>query len=165
MSCGFCVELNNRDSDINLMKTILKPHLLADSRIMHETENFVVLPALGSFVEGYVLIVSKEHYHCAGKLPEKAFNELFGLIKKVKRSILTTYQLGSVVFEHGAISCLNKFGGCIDHAHMHVVPCNSSLLSELRSSYCNLIDIHENKALIQKNNHDEPYLLGEADTV
>ena len=130
--CGFCAELHETDSQNNLLKTVITPQLSINSRVMYETENYVVIPTIGCFVEGYVLIVSKQHYDCAGQMALSSIEELCQLIWKVVSAIKQTYGLDCIVFEHGAISCTNKFGGCINHAHIHVVPCNGSVLDELQ---------------------------------
>lgn len=80
-----------------------------------ESDNFMVFPTVGQIVEGYLLIVSKEHYACFGAMPDSILDELIELKKEVDRRVTKAYQK-PIYFEHGGI------GQTIFHAHMHVIP-------------------------------------------
>ena len=157
--CGFCAELSDTDTSNNLMKTEIAPALSIDSRIMYETENYVVIPTIGCFVKGYVLIVSKQHYDCAGKMSKSSIMELCHLTLKVIAAIKKSYGVDSIVFEHGAVSCANRFGGCINHAHIHIVPCMESVLGELEKRPVRLQMLSSLTDIAQKANRGEPYLF------
>jgi len=133
-NCGFCAEINNIDNDHNLLNRWIKQESGLNSRVIFETKNFVVLPTLGSFVEGYLLVVAKDHYPCMGALPDELMSEAEQVIQKTRSIIKRVYKTNVVSFEHGALSCSNKFGGCLDHAHMHIVPFESNL-SPIISQY------------------------------
>jgi hypothetical protein len=54
-------------------------------RLLCETSNFFVIPTLGSLgIEGYVLIVTKEHFLGFGMLPSNFYPELNELLGDVK---------------------------------------------------------------------------------
>lgn len=80
-----------------------------------ESDNFRVFPTLGQIVEGYLLIVPKEHYACIGAMPEPILEELIELKQEVDKRVTKAYQK-PIYFEHGGI------GQTIFHAHMHVIP-------------------------------------------
>ena len=67
-NCVFCEEFQ-------CQSFILKNEDFGN-RVLYETENFKVLPGLGHIMEGYLLIVSKDHYISVGELPGKLFKEL-----------------------------------------------------------------------------------------
>lgn len=93
-------------------------------RILFQTENFYVMVSLGPIVEGYLLIVSKEHIGACLHLPEKYFDEFIQL-KEYVRSILTRVYGECLFYEHGKTgSCLISGKDHIHcyHAHMHCIP-------------------------------------------
>ena len=66
MDCIFC----------NIDKTKL------ENTIIDETNNFLVLPAVGSLVEGYLLIISKRHLNSMAELTKEEKEEYQFLINK-----------------------------------------------------------------------------------
>ena len=129
-------------------------------RILYETKNFYVMLSLGPIVEGYILIVSKEHFDCCGALPDRMGKEFDMLYQKAKEILKETY--GAVLcYEHGrAGSCLGTGDGskhCF-HAHMHLIP-TSINLSEIvekdiiSENLQNLVDFRK----LYKSAH-KPYL-------
>lgn len=125
--CSFCSELNNCEYN-NIFLQIFKGSL--PSRILKETTNFVVVPTLGQIVEGYLLIVSKEHYLSIGDLPYEYFDELSAL-KKETFDVLTKTYKSPIFYEHGAISYQQRGGCCVTHMHLHAIPTNVDLLPKI----------------------------------
>ena len=79
--CPFCEEQKNRGISI-----------INKSRILAETDNFVVFPTTGGFVENYQLIVPKNHINCFGELSKEQLVELKSIIlwqQEINRNILT----------------------------------------------------------------------------
>lgn len=109
--CSFC----NRDKILN--------------EIVHSTENFNVVMSVGQIVEGYSLIIPKDHYHCMGSLPEELRVEFLTLKSEVRRILEETY--GSCIFyEHGRVGVCDVQPGeqlCY-HAHLHAVPIQQDIL-------------------------------------
>lgn len=87
-----------------------------------ESQNFVVLPSLGALVEGWLLVVPKDHYPCLGALPKELDEEFDSLKLDVKAMLQTIYGRSAVVFEHGPYREQCDVGCGVDHAHLHVVP-------------------------------------------
>lgn len=88
---------------------------------LFESEHFVVLPSLGALVEGWLLLVPKNHFICIGALPESVIAEMEG-IKAVVSSFLTECYGKFSVFEHGPHVEKLQIGCGVDHAHLHFVP-------------------------------------------
>lgn len=91
---------------------------------IHETKNLFVLFDPYPLVEGHMMISSKEHYGCAGELPEEFLEELLFLKEKVSLILRKTYGVVSF-YEHG------RAGGCMvtdpgnrfcHHFHLHALP-------------------------------------------
>ena len=117
--CAFCEEFDT--GILKLGRVELK------YRKLFETENFMVFPALGQIVEGYLLIAPKEHYVGIANIPEGLFYELEYVSNVVKNVLRKNYlykgwKCTPLLFEHGSISRDKKAGCCLEHAHLHIVP-------------------------------------------
>jgi len=97
------------------------------------SENFVVVPTLGHFVPGWLLIVPRKHYVCFGAVPPKFIDEFLDVKRKVEYLLASLYS-APIKFEHGPCS-RGLAGACIDHAHMHFVPTTIDLKPELDSEF------------------------------
>lgn len=95
-----------------------------DGRVIYDGPNFFVSAALGSMgLPGYVLIVSQEHYIGSGDMPPELHEELDDLMGRTRGILRATYGQEPIFFEHGPRVGRCGWGGCIDHAHIHAVPC------------------------------------------
>jgi len=93
-----------------------------ENMVLFETENFVVMPTRGQFVEGWVMIVSKKHYKCFAQQKKSEINEFESLLEKTKNILGKKYSK-AIAFEHGPSEKVNIHAGCcIEHTHIHVVP-------------------------------------------
>lgn len=105
--------------------------------VLFESDNFLVIPSIGSIVEGWLLIIPKEQYISMGALNNIVFAELEQLIEKIGEMVFKRYG-NYVVFENGAYS-KNKLVGCgVDYAHVHIVPTDLNLMKEIETKF----DIH-----------------------
>ena len=160
-TCSLCVEINNLDEENNLFIKLISPETNLKSRILYATENFVVMPTIGAFVEGYLLIVSQKHYMCMGQLSESELGELTLQLEILKERMEKCYHKKVVLFEHGGTSCSNKAGGCINHAHLHMVPCDSRITHYIQRyglEYYRISSLEELCVLAARN---IPYLFWE----
>jgi diadenosine tetraphosphate (Ap4A) HIT family hydrolase len=113
VNCPFCRELQGGrlpdfvDADI-------------ESRILHETGRFVVIPDISPLVPGHVMIVPKAHILCFGAV-EAAAQDEFSCIVNATRAILSEHYGPSVILEHGT-SSLDPVADHVTHAHLHIVP-------------------------------------------
>ncbi len=123
--CQFCREFTLRECP-----TVTPP----GTRFLYEGDQFLVFPTLGCFVEGYLLICPRMHVPSCAALERPLLGKLEKLTASVTRVVRDNY--GScVVFEHGLASCRRRAGGCIDHAHLHVVPGDFDLVSVLSERF------------------------------
>lgn len=91
-----------------------------------ESQHFVAIPSLGALVEGWLLIVPKEHVLSVATLSDTRVEEMAALKQDVCDMVGREY--GSVcVFEHGPASACRQTGCGVDHAHVHVVPLDVDL--------------------------------------
>lgn len=134
-------------------------------RILWETENFYVMVSLGPIVEGYLLIVTKDHIGACLNIPNHLLQEFFMVKEKVK-DVLTSVYGGCIFYEHGKAGSSLLVDGHIHcyHAHLHCLPLNDNLHSDISIDYTPHIfesfeDAHINNKGIDK------YLLVEDDNI
>ncbi|BAH06987.1 HIT family protein [Clostridium kluyveri] len=168
--CSFCSEINNDDYN-NLIDKITYPAIGLNDRIVYETKNWVVMPTLGGFIKGYLLIVTKQHFISISTCPEELFSELEYLVKAVKRVFINVYNSPAIMFEHGAISQFKRGGCCVDHVHLHILPYNGDIIGEIikddtkhelvKSFYDvkNVVIKHNNPYIFYEDNFGRRYVL------
>ncbi len=94
------------------------------NRILFESQNFKVIPSLGSLVEGWLLVIPKKHYISYGEITNSLLlEELEMLIYDVSKAIQNEYG-EYIIFEHGPIVEMSSVGCGVDYAHIHIVPIN-----------------------------------------
>lgn len=101
------------------------------NKILEETKNFFVIPALGSLVEGYVLIVTKEHINSMMELDDIILEEYNKLIEKYRNIYNILYGKYPIIFEHGTPNINGLCTSCVTHAHSHIVNHNYKNESEI----------------------------------
>jgi ATP adenylyltransferase len=86
-----------------------------------ESSNFVALPSLGSLVEGWLLLIPKQHYLSMGALPVALVSEMEEMKAQLGEQVKSRF--GEVcIFEHGPAFESRNVGCSVDHAHLHLVP-------------------------------------------
>ncbi len=114
------------DRDCRLCKVVQTPigERAIHDTVLLETDAFEWIPGIGAIVEGYSLIVSKHHVPNTGHLNDSAIAELDRFAGEVKRILKEVYSVGTIVFEHGTAGSRRKAGCCIEHQHLHLLPCD-----------------------------------------
>lgn len=145
--CPFCEEQNNPKNSI-----------IKGSRVIAETDTFIVFPTTGGFVDNYQLIVPKKHINCFGELSLEQLKELKDLISWQKQINKTYFNMSSTMFEHGALHPCNESGKSIVHAHLHIFPNNISLLESIDKYNFGLKQINDIADLRQICHEYDTYL-------
>lgn len=156
--CTFCAEPAGLPVNENLLRSILQPRLKVNSRILFETTNWLVMPTIGPLRPGHLLMVSRRHYTSVGACPDLTNRELEGILEMVAQVLFDVYGLPVAAFEHGAVSYTKKGGCCVDHAHVHVLPCPFELLNPLKESF-SVETITHFSALSLSVEMGQPYLF------
>lgn len=104
------------------------------SRILTETDHWVVIPTLGSFIEGYILIINKHHYRSLYDCPLNQKNELLNLMKSIEILFEKVYGKNNIFFEHGTISGPVSTNS-VEHVHIHMLPFNNILWPQIQYKY------------------------------
>jgi hypothetical protein len=71
------------------------------------------------------------------------------------------YGTDVICFEHGSVSCANRFGGCLNHAHLHILPCNVSLIEEIAEYELEITRLPSLSLLQDQGGAENPYLFFE----
>ncbi|MFG1690555.1 methyltransferase domain-containing protein [Gemmatimonadota bacterium] len=90
-------------------------------RVLIETPQFIVVPALGPLALGHLLIIPKAHLLSISRLSLEHRLELITLMRQCRQVLRSTYG-DIVVFEHGPKEEDQAGGICIAHAHVHIMP-------------------------------------------
>src|SRR6266478_269312 len=114
--CDFCNELQGKSD--NSFRRIYRDE--PATRMLYRSNNFAVIPSLGQFLEGYLLVLPIKHFKALGDL-SGLFLEEFAAVSECVGKILRGQYGPYILFEHGTRS--EGVGGCgIYHAHLHAVP-------------------------------------------
>lgn len=106
-NCKLCTALKDANST--------NPSLW--NKKLYETESFVILPTIGPFVQGHVIIVSKAHFPSLSSMGIGKISECYDLISR----IIETQEVDILFTEHGSFNQQDG-GACIVHTHIHVIP-------------------------------------------
>ncbi|ETR74240.1 MAG: hypothetical protein OMM_00348 [Candidatus Magnetoglobus multicellularis str. Araruama] len=101
------------------------------NQILYETDDYCLIPALGSIIPGYVLLVSKEHMNSCATLSEDVINSLESQLNQILKLLKIKFPNRNwIVFEQGSTVCSETKGCCIDHLHLHIVPVGNTIISD-----------------------------------
>ena len=114
--CRFCDIINGHYKYPNVDKPIM------------DNSDYLAIASIGAIVKGWTLVVPKKH-KCSMKSSygDDSFNSL--MQKLIPLMVLKYGRL--VAFEHGSNREGSPTGCGINHAHMHIVPVDISLMDEL----------------------------------
>jgi inosine/xanthosine triphosphate pyrophosphatase family protein/diadenosine tetraphosphate (Ap4A) HIT family hydrolase len=116
--CPFCLELDGENNTI--FNEFLRDRLA--SRVIYQDDLFVVMPPLGQFMEGGLLLVTRAHIPSFAYLPPEWFSRLEQLLQAIEQLSIAHWGISPLVFEHGSAVDQTKGRCCVDHAHLNIFP-------------------------------------------
>lgn len=116
--CPFCAELEGGGQSI--FADMIRDRLA--SRIVYEDEDFVVMPPLGEFIEGGLLLLTRRHLLSFAFLPAPLFAKLERLLTVIRKGLASRWGTSPIIFEHGPAPERSKGLCCVDHAHFNIFP-------------------------------------------
>lgn len=116
--CPFCAEFEN--DGLGIYVSTMGNHL--PSRIVYEDEHFIVMPPLGEFMVGGLLLLTREHILSLAHLPPAQVARLERLLEAIQRVLVKHWGVAPLVFEHGPAPDSGKGVCCVDHAHLNIFP-------------------------------------------
>lgn len=100
------------------------------NKILLSTQNYLIIPALGALIPGYLLLLSKAHWRAVATLEEKYLCDL-----EAQLSILLGQLIKMnpewIIFEQGSTKDYGIKGCCIEHMHLHFLPLKFDLANKL----------------------------------
>ena|SRR6218665_1880597 len=87
--------------------------------ILFESENFLVTPCIGPLVARQLLISSKDHFQNLAQMGNDRIVEFHNLVLQLERAQKKAENY--LLAEHGSFDDQTG-GGCITHAHIHLIP-------------------------------------------
>jgi inosine/xanthosine triphosphate pyrophosphatase family protein/diadenosine tetraphosphate (Ap4A) HIT family hydrolase len=116
--CPFCIEIEGTGESI--FSEIMGGRLA--SRILYQDDDFIVLPPLGEFIEGGLLLLTREHIPSFAHLERGKLARLAQLMRVIRRELARQYGISPLIFEHGPAPQRGKGVCCVDHAHFNIFP-------------------------------------------
>jgi inosine/xanthosine triphosphate pyrophosphatase family protein len=129
--CVFCQEIDDPESSI-YFELLGSKH---PSRLIHFTEHFLVFPPLGQFVQGGLLITTREHRLSMAHLPDAYYDELERLMAETAELLLAHYGCRPLFFEHAPVASGNKGTCCVDHAHLNIFPVRVDVHDRIKTKF------------------------------
>lgn len=117
-SCPFCAEFE--EDGLSTFASLMGERL--NSRVIYEDEQFVVMPPLGEFMEGGLLLLSRAHILSFAHLPAEHLARLERLVGVICEVLSQRWGVCPLVFEHGPAPERSKGVCCVDHAHFNIFP-------------------------------------------
>lgn len=116
--CPFCAEFDG--DGLSIFANLLGERL--PSRVVYEDEDFIVMPPIGEFIEGGLLLLTREHLLSMAQLQAAQFERLERLIQVIGEALIARWGVAPLVFEHGPALESSKGVCCVDHAHLNIFP-------------------------------------------
>ena len=127
------------------------------SRVIHRTERFLVFPPLGEFIEGGLLLATREHVMSMAHLDPLGYEELEALMREVSDRLSSRYGCRPLCFEHAPVCAGDKGTCCVDHAHLNVFPARVDVHEHLKKFPHTKID--GMRELADMKHRGQPYLF------
>lgn len=125
---------------------LLAGHPVHEQASLYETDNFLVVPGSGAFVDGYLMILPKAHIMSCAELNDEQMEELKGVMDDVKFILKSIYGSEILIWENGSGSGgKGKPKTSIVHAHVHVCPSTVDVLKTTKMTGVHLNHIEQSK--------------------
>ena len=127
--CPFCAELT--DGSHSIFAEMMGGQL--PSRVVYEDECFVVMPPLGQFIPGGLLLLTRAHLRSMADLLPEHYPHLERLLAMIREALIERWGVAPLVFEHGPAPERGKGVCCVDHAHLNIFPAAVGLHAHLKA--------------------------------
>ena len=102
---------------------LLEGNPVHEQASLYESENFLVIPGSGAFIDGYLMILPKVHVMSCAELNLEQRIEMIEVIRDVKDILKGIYKSEVLVWENGSgMDGKGKPKTSIVHAHIHACP-------------------------------------------
>lgn len=159
--CPYCIYLNDNHFDKAW-------HI---HRTVYKSSNFFVMPTVGEFIKGYLLIIPNEHVMSMAELSPDLHQEFLNILDDVIKILKLTYPVKDLlVWENGTGNGgIGKAKSSIVHSHIHVAPSKLDIqkiyqLSDFpftKISYEDLISYGSHSYLLIKGNYTDEWWIND----
>jgi ATP adenylyltransferase len=129
--CHLCAQLAGERSG-DLLQELLGTREYV-RRVVLESAEFAVIPSLGALVEGHVLVLPKAHVRSFAQLGTSA-GETESFLERARLAVESAYSPPQI-FEHGTGARSPQPACSVEHAHIHLVPCEVDLFARLADRF------------------------------
>lgn len=122
----------------------------SNERTLYRSDNFFVIPTIGQFIKGYLLIIPYQHVMSNGELSDEVLAEFNSVLSDVIKILSITYpdSTGFLVWENGSGSSgAGKAKDSLVHSHVHIAPSNltSEVIEEISGFSFDEISLYDLK--------------------
>ncbi len=142
-----------------------------NNRSIYQSDNFVVMPTLGEFIKGYLLIIPIKHAMSMAELSSDIQQEFLSVLEDIMQILKLTYHINDIlVWENGTGNGgIGKAKNSIVHSHVHVAPSkltaeNINEISGFQLKKIPYSDLHlygKHSYLLIKGNNDNEWFIND----
>lgn len=126
--CDFCIESSGGSGDLFSATSQAPPR----ARLIKTFSNLVLFPCLGQIMKGHLLLAPSYHSTSMLRLKGEDGRLLERVVDNITRAFTPHYGEPPLFFEHGdPTGGVEVSGQCVAHAHLHVLPRQLDLTSEV----------------------------------
>ena len=129
-SCCICSQILGRPTDDLITKLLQDTSYIR--RVALETKLFAVVPSLGPLVRGHTILCPKDHYRSFAGLPRTYDDEFIQTKEHLTQVLQELYHAPVHYFEHGTDKKGSRILCTVEHAHLHFVPADVSVLQVIQ---------------------------------
>ena len=132
-----------------------------ENHILDETDNFIVIPSIGSLVPGWLMVVPKRFYINSLSYPRDVYQEYVYILEKTRKIIFKKYATWTI-FENGSVKKASI--GCgVNYAHTHILPLEFNLIATVDENIGSYSSEHTSyhPFVYVKNMYSEKYFFVE----
>ncbi len=124
-NCNLCAPCSSSDNGKNI------------NRVIYMNDNFFVMPTLGGFLKGDLLIIPKRHVFSIASLPKDFRSDFLKVLSDTKYILNLTYKVSDfLIWENGSnMHSKNIAKDSITHANVHIVPTSKVTAKIIKEKY------------------------------
>ena len=130
--CDFCIEFSGGSNDFFTTASKAPPR----ARLIKTFSRLILFPCLGQIMEGHLLLAPTYHSTSMLRLRSEDDESLHRVVDIIVDAFLRHYKEPPLFFEHGdPTGGVEVSGQCIAHAHLHILPRQFDLTSEVAGNH------------------------------
>ncbi len=165
--CDFCFALKSSGDIGQTPEFKRRLKYMLPSRVVYQSKRFTAIAGLGQITDGYILLLTNDHFISMAHLPASYYEELEDVHAYLVAVLMKLY-VRPIIFEHGPMlvdkgMVCEGGGSCMDHAHLHFFPVpalTSHILARLQEQHAHYAIEHLNELRLQRD-RNIPYLFFE----